>query len=401
MNGARPQATAELDSWRGWVVVAATFLSTFTVFGVAYSFGAFFSEMADEFGTGKGATAFMFSITTCWYFVLGLVSGRAADRYGPRPVMLVGALTLGLGLLLTSRVSSIWLGYLAYGALVGTAVACAYVPMVATVGGWFVRRRTTAIGIAVAGIGVGTLVVAPLAERLIDAHGWRTAYVVLGIAGTAALLIASLGAFRPPIDVDQPPVPLARLARDRSFLTMYAASFLCSLALFVPFVFIASYAKDEGIAAGPAAALVGFIGAASVVGRLGLGALGARWGSMRLMQISFVVLSVSFLLWLAAGDHYWMLVVFTIVMGVGYGGFIALAPAVCATLFGTVSLGGIIGALYTAAGVGGLLGPPLAGAVIDGVSYGAAIVMAMVLSGAASAVLMTVPMPPTQPAVTV
>jgi hypothetical protein len=70
---------SELDSVRGWVVVAAAFLSTFVVFGIVYSFGAFFDSMAEDFGTGKGATALMFSITTAWYFGLGLVSGRVAD----------------------------------------------------------------------------------------------------------------------------------------------------------------------------------------------------------------------------------------------------------------------------------------------------------------------------------
>jgi len=382
---------AGVDSRRAWVVVAAAFVSTFTVFGVAYSFGAFFDSMSEEFGTGKGATALMFSITTCWYFVLGLVSGKAADRFGPRPVLLIGAVLLTAGLLATSRVESIWLGYLTYGALVGSAVACGYVPMVATVGGWFVRRRTAALGIAVAGIGVGTLVVAPLSEQLIDAHGWRTAYVVLGVAGGLALLLASLGAHRPPLDVGQPPVALAHIARQRGFVVMYAATFLVSLALFVPFVFIADYAENEGIASGPAAALVGIIGAASVAGRLGLGALGARWGSARLMQLSFAVLAASFIIWLGAGGSYPALVMFTIVMGVGYGGFIALAPAVAATMFGTVGLGTILGALYTAAGVGGLAGPPLAGAVIDGVSYGAAIGMALALSVAATAVLLALP----------
>ena len=66
--------------------------------------------------------------------MLGLGSGKAADRYGPRPVLIAGALLLGSGLLITSRVDSIWVGYLSYGLLVGSAVGCAYVPMVATVG---------------------------------------------------------------------------------------------------------------------------------------------------------------------------------------------------------------------------------------------------------------------------
>ena len=382
---------ALVDSGRGWVVVGAAFISTFTVFGIAYSFGAFFDSMAEDFGSGKGATALMFSITTCWYFVLGVVAGRAADRFGPRPVLLIGALTLGAGLLATSRVESIWVGYATYGALVGTAVSCAYVPMVATVGGWFVRRRTAAIGIAVAGIGAGTLVVVPVSERLIDAYGWRTAYAVLGVAGTVLLLIASIGAFRPPIDVTQESVPLAQIVRRRGFVVMYAATVLGSLALFVPFVFIADYAQDRGASPSGAAALVGIIGAASIVGRLGLGALGARFGPARLMQLSFATLTASFLLWLGAGSSYSLLVAFAAVMGIGYGGFIALAPAVVAMLFGTVGLGAILGALYTAAGLGGLVGPPAAGALIDRTSYATTIVVAMSLFGAATAVLLLLP----------
>ena len=141
--------------------------------------------MAEDFGTGKGATALMFSITTALVLLArARVSGRIADRFGPRPVLLAGAVALGVGLIATSRVNSIWLGYVTYGVGVGTAVACAYVPMVATVGGWFARRRTAALGVSVAGIGMGTLVVAPVSEALIDRYGWRTAYVVLGIGGT-------------------------------------------------------------------------------------------------------------------------------------------------------------------------------------------------------------------------
>src|SRR3712207_4271599 len=188
------------------------------------------------FRSGKGATALMFSITTAWYFTLGLVSGRITDRLGPRPVLLAGAVSLGLGLLATSRVSSIWLGYVTYGIGVGTAVACAYVPMVATVGGWFVRRRTAALGVSVAGIGLGTLVLAPFSDALIDRYGWRTAYVVLAVGGTGLLVLASVGARRPPVAVHQERAALGQVIRTRGFVVVYVASMLVSLALFVPFV---------------------------------------------------------------------------------------------------------------------------------------------------------------------
>ncbi len=379
------------DSAQAWLVVAATFLATFTVFGVVYSFGAFFRSMETDFDIGKGATALMFAITTAWYFALGLFSGRIADRVGPRPVLVTAAVFLGGGLLATSRVNSIWAGYVTYGIGVGTAVACAYVPMVSTVGGWFLKRRTAALGVSVAGIGVGTLVVVPLANRLIDAYGWRTAYVIMGIAGFGLLLVASIGAKRPPVSVAQEPPDLRRIIRDRGFQLLYVSNLLVTVSLFVPFVFMKPYAEDQGIAGGTAATIVGVIGASSVIGRLGLGALGARLGAVRLMQISFAVLSASFLLWIIAGDSVPMLFVFGVVMGVGYGGFIALAPAVAALLFGTRGLGGILGALYTAAGIGGLIGPPLAGALIDGFSYRVAIVTAMVIAGLSTAVLFALP----------
>ncbi len=382
-----PQADL-LDSPRAWLVVAATFLATFTVFGVVYSFGAFFTSMADDFGSGKGATALMFSITTAWYFTLGLLSGRIADRLGPRPVIVAGAVALGVGLLATSRVSSIWLGYVTYGVGVGTAVACAYVPMVATVGGWFARRRTAALGVSVAGIGMGTLVMAPVSESLIDHYGWRTAYVVLAVGGSGLLLLASLGARRPPFATHQAPASIRPVVRDRGFVVVYVASVLVSLALFVPFVFIKDYAEDHGIGSGTAATLVGIIGGASVAGRLGLGALGSRFAAVRVMQASFIIMAASFVLWLVAGSNLVLLFAFAVVMGVGYGGFIALAPAVVASLYGTRDLGAILGALYTAAAIGGLIGPPVAGVVIDNVSYGAAIVLAMVLTAAASGVLL-------------
>ena len=147
-----------VDSAAGWVVVAATAISTFAVFGVVYSFGAVFTAIRDEFGVGKGQAALFFSITTFIYFILGVFTGRLADRYGPRPVLLVGAVAMGAGLFLTSLVNNIVVGYLTYGIGAGIGVGCAYVPMVAAVGGWFERDRTKAMGVAVAGIGVGTLV---------------------------------------------------------------------------------------------------------------------------------------------------------------------------------------------------------------------------------------------------
>ncbi|GAB3306679.1 MFS transporter [Epidermidibacterium keratini] len=370
----------EVDSARGWAVVLATFVSTFVAFGLLYSFGTFFGSMAQEFDVGRGATAFMFSVVTTIYFLLGVVAGRLGDRFGPTPLLVVAAITAFAGMFATSKVDSIWLGYVTYGVGLGIAVSCAYVPMVAFVGGWFRRRRTAALGVAVSGIGVGTLVTAPIAQSLIDAYGWRTSFVILGAVGAVLLLGCALLAAKPPTPpTDEPVRTIAQFVADRDFVKLYVCGVLLATALFVPFVFIKDFAVGQGIPASRAAILVGLIGGASVIGRLGIGALGGRRSVLLLTQGCFVTMTLSQLLWLFAGSSFTMLVIFTVVMGVGYGGYIALMPALLASIFGPVGLGGTLGLLYTSAGFGGLVGPVAIGALIDATSYDVGIIVTAVL----------------------
>ncbi len=384
MTAAAPQ----LDSRRGWLVVLAAAASMFSVFGVAYSFGAFFSSMAETFDASSGATALVFSFTVSLSFVLGLHTGRLADRHGPRPVLLFGAASLVIGLVATSRVGSLTVGYLTYAPFVGAAVACGYVPMVAMVGGWFDRLRTTALGVAVAGIGAGTLVGSPLAAALIDRHGWRTTYVLMAVGGGSLMVLAALVATPGPAAVTSPkPRALGELLRIDAFRTLYLATALTTFGLFVPFVFIARYAEEQGISDVAAASLVGIIGGASVIGRLGLGALAGRLGTLRLYLASFITMAASHLLWLGASASFPVLAVYAAVLGLGYGGFIALSPAVVAEIFGLDGLGGVIGTLYTAAAIGSLAGPPVAGVLFDTFGSTTAIVFALALSTGGAIVL--------------
>lgn len=367
----------QLDSPRSWLMAAAAAISMFVVFGVGYSFGAFFESITDEFNAGSGATAVVFGITISLSFVLGQFTGALADRIGPKPVALLSAATLTTGLLLTTVVPNIWLAYVCYGLLVGTAIACGYVPMVAVVGGWFDRHRALAMGASVAGIGLGTLVGSPVAAVLIDATSWRQAFVVFALVGGGLLLLVA--AIITPGPANEPAPQrrkLRELLQTHDFRYLYLATMSVSFGLFVPFVFITPYAESKGITSFSAALLVGLIGGASVGGRLAIGAIANRFGASRLFRICFLTMSLSQLLWLVAGSTYWVLVVFAVLFGTGYGGFIALSPPVAAARFGLKGLGGILGAWYSAAAFGSLGGPPVAGWIIDTFGYSAAIVFA-------------------------
>ena len=109
---------------------------------------------------------------------------------------------------------------------------------------------------------------------------------------------------------------------------MYASGLLMGLSLFVPFVFLIRYAEEQGIASGTAATLVSVLGVGSMAGRLVLGAIGAKLDLLRLYLLCFLTMALSFVVWLVAGGSFALLVVFALVLGVSYGGYVALSPAV-------------------------------------------------------------------------
>jgi MFS family permease len=145
---------------------------------------------------------------------------------------------------------------------------------------------------------------------------------------------------------------------------MYVSLFFAGIAVYVSFVFLPAYSADIVASRVAGAALVGYIGASSVVGRLGLNALAPRFGLLTMYQVAYAILLASFALWLTA-HSYGSLVAFGLVMGVGYGGLAAMAPAVAANIFGIEGLGELLGILFTGFGVACVVGPPLSGVLVD------------------------------------
>src|SRR6266478_3107024 len=174
----------------GWFVVSAAFAVTFVGFGGAYTFSAFVESLQQDFGASRGSVSLVFSLAGFLYFGLGIVSGPLADRFGSRRLAVAGMILTGLGLAAASAARSLPEVYAAYGLGVGLGVGLAYVPAVGAVQRWFVRRRGLASGLAVSGIGVGTLVMPPLASLFIEYLGWRHAYLMLG--GLAAVVGAGM-----------------------------------------------------------------------------------------------------------------------------------------------------------------------------------------------------------------
>ncbi len=373
----------------GWVVVAAAFVSMAVIFGVVYSFAAFFASFATGFSAQRADVALVFGLCGLIYFGFGAFAGMLSDRFGPRLVCSFGMVCIAGGLFATSAAQSMGAIYLSYGVVIGLGVALVYTPSIACVQPWFSTRRGMAAGIASAGIGAGTLVVPLLVVAAISLQQWRDAMRLAGVAVLLAGLSATLLLRRAPAAIGRagtvvPGLSLREALRTRRFQWLYLATVLAAPPMFVPFAHASAAARDMGISDARAVGLVGLIGIGSLAGRFAIGALADRVGRSLTLVLMQASMGASLLLWQWSWG-YPAMALFAVWFGLSYGGIVSLLPALCMDFFGARAVAGIIGTLYTGAALGNLLGPVLAGMAFDRLhSYSLVIWLCMALSVAAT-----------------
>ncbi len=387
---AAPTTLIELEPRRGWVVVWACFTALAVIFGVSYSFAAFFESFAGEFHASRAQVSLVFGFSGLLYFVLGAFAGMLADRFGPQRVTSAGMLCIAAALLLGGAATSMVQVTLAWGVGLGVGVALVYTPAIGCVQPWFTRRRGLAAGIASAGIGAGTLVVPLAAAAAIAQWQWRGAMVALAAGVAVAGLASTLQLRRAPAAMrpaggEVPGTPLGSALRSRRFLWLYLMCLLGAPAMFVPFAHLSASARDIGVGEAQAVGLVGLIGIGSLAGRLAIGALADRIGRGPTLVVVMASLGASMGLWLLARD-YATFAIFALWMGLSYGGSVSLMPALCMDFFGARAVSSIIGTLYTGAALGNLVGPWATGRLFDATGGYAAAVAAIGLLALASSV---------------
>lgn len=375
-----------------WGAVIAAFTLMFMGFGAAYSFAAFFVAFQAEFGASRAHVSLVFSLSALLWFAAGVPGGMLADRFGPRGVCLAGALCLAAGLALAANAPSVELLYVTYSIGAGLGIGLSYVPSVAAVQQAFVQHRALASGIAVSGIGAGNLVMPLAAAWLIGLVGWRHAYLALAaamlvLAVPAALALGGRKSVRRGVGgAPLSGMTLAEGLKSPPFWLLYGVTLLICVGFFVPMVHLVPYALDVGLSEAQGVSLVSLLGLGSLLGRFFVGGIADRLGHMRSLIAISAGLGLMFLLWWVS-KSYIALAVFAVVFGSLYGGYVALAPTVCMDVFGPRALSAIIGALYTAAGLGTLVGPTFAGATFDATgSYELSILACAALSFAGAVI---------------
>ena len=291
----------------GWVIVGAGALMGCVAIGALFSLAVFLQPMSEA--TGWSHTGIS-SAMTLDFLTMGVAAfgwGMLTDRFGPRIVVLAGAILLGLGLVLASRATSLLEFQIIYGVVVGIAAGAVFAPMIATVTGWFEQHRSLAVSLVSAGMGVAPMTILPFASWLIQSYDWRTAQLVIGILAWALLIPAALLVRRPPpASAGAPGMPaeggegltVAQALRSPQFIVLATTFFFCCAAHSGPIFHTVSYALTCGLSAMTAVTIYSVEGLAGLGGRIVFGLLGDRFGARRVVVLGLMVQA------LGAGSYY-------------------------------------------------------------------------------------------------
>lgn len=301
--------------------------------------------------------------------------GALSDRWGPRPVVVSGALALAGSLALASRATSLLTFQLLFGLGVGGAAAAIFAPMMACVTGWFDDHRSLAVSLVSAGMGMAPMTMSPLAAWLITHHDWRItlsiiAAVAVGLMVPVALLVrrrlggepgqSALG-----LDAAGPPeLSVSQALGSPQFLISLLTNFFCCATHSGPIIHTVSYAVTCGIPMIAAVSIYSVEGLAGMFGRVGFGIMGDRFGARPVLVTGLLVQAIAALGYVFAGGlgrFYAAAALF----GFVYAGVMPLYAVIARENFPLRMMGTVIGGLAMAGSLGMATGPVVGGAIYD------------------------------------
>ncbi|ORX99257.1 MFS general substrate transporter [Basidiobolus meristosporus CBS 931.73] len=365
------------DSEKGWVwlVVLGSFVVHFVVFGLEFTFGVFqqYYEQTKFTQHSSKEIALVGTIESTTCYVFGVFSGPLAERLGFRQSILIGSVILASSLIGASFASQLWQLYLTQGFLLGVGASMVYFPAISAPSHWFVRKRSTAVSLAVSGAGVGGLVFAPGIDALFRLVGFNWTLRILGVlclfaVGVTAFVLVPQRRSSVSLEKadENPKAKITRgLWKDLDFISLLGMNFLSSLGHLVPFFFISSYAVSQGFTPAKGALLIGLLNGASCAGRLVFIFVTERVGRVNQLLICAFCMGASILTMWFKATAYGVLVGFCLVFGISFGGYFSMLPVVVADIYGTSKLASYLGILYSVLGVGYMIGNPVAGALLD------------------------------------
>ena len=362
--------------------MAAGFIIQAVCIGAMFTYGVFFKEFQAEFGWSRAAISGASSLAFLTMGLVGVIAGKMNDRIGPKVIIVVSGISLGIGYLLMSGLQALWQLYLIYGVLVGIGFSTHDVITLSTVARWFIRRRGMMSGIVKVGTGSGQFLVPLIATLLIAAYGWRNSYLIIGSVALLIFVAVAQVLSRDPQGIGLLPdgdsnescdngnrspkesVTLRAAARTRQFWTICVAEFAIFFCLLTIIVHIVPHAMDLGLTPPIAVGVLSTVGGVSMLGRIVIGTANDKIGGKRSLVICFTMLLCG-LIWLHVASQAWMLFLFAVIYGFAHGGFFTVMSPTIAEFFGTGSHGLLYGIVLASGTIGGAAGPLMAGYTFD------------------------------------
>jgi MFS family permease len=377
----------ESQLFYGYVVTAAGFSIWFIGWGTfTPCFGVFFKPLLNEFGWTRAATTLAYSLSFMVQAGVAIAMGWLTDKLGPKAVLTVFGSFVGISYLLLSQITALWQFQITYALIGGIGISTITVPVMATVSRWFIKRRGLMIGIVQAGVSIGGFLFPPFSVWLILAHGWRTAYAILGVVALVGITGAGFFLRRDPRelgqwpdsareemekDITQPlPTSLNRVFSLRE--AMRTSQFWIMAGLYASFGFcrttfiahIAVQVQDLGFTLFDGANVLAVLTGSSMIGRIGMGRVADKIGNRPAFIISFAATAI-ILGWVLIAHSLWGLYLFALVFGFAWGAQAVLRFAVTSEVFGMVSLGLLMGLFGFAESVAATFGSYIAGHIFD------------------------------------
>jgi MFS family permease len=338
---------------------------------ILYIYGVFLKPLIEEFGWLRGSVSSIHAVMMATYTITVIPIGRIYDKYGPGKLMSVSCILIGLGLMLSSIVSSIWQLYFTFSVMLGLGFSPIYLSSMSTVMRRLTSRSGLAVGIATSGIGIGQLVMAPFLTYTIGIYGWRAAFIVSGIFSMLIIAFAAIiisNTYRSLMNTSSNAElyrgeTLSGALRTWIFKVVYFSYVMACFALFIVLVHMVPYSIDIVVDPLTASYWLGLVGVSSVPGRVVMGFVSDRIGKAKTFALCCLIEGLLIPLLLAG--RYVLLPVFALFFGFFYGGLMAMYAPLISELFGLKHIGSILGTIATAFGIGGTLGPTFAGYIFD------------------------------------
>jgi len=358
-----------------WIIVAAGGALGCVAIGGLFSLPVFLRPIAQD--TGWSTTGISTAMTLAFVaLAFGSIGwGALSDRVGPRIVVLAGSLLLTTGLALASLATSLVAFQLLFGVVVGFSAAAIFAPMMACVTGWFDTRRSLAVSLVSAGMGMAPMTMSPLAAWLVQGHDWRTSLQIIAALAAIIMVPVALLVRRPPAlaqatsaaatgGAHEPSLSVGQAMRSAPFLILVLTSFLSCATHSGPIFHTVSYAVTCGIPLMAAVSIYSLEGLAGMGGRLVFGLLGDRFGAARVLVLALLAQAIVVLGYVVArklGSFYTVAALF----GFTYAGVMPLFAVIARENFPLRMMGTVIGGTTTASSLGMALGPVLGGLIYD------------------------------------